>query len=162
MVQWRLLQSLEETAVLHFDSMMGAFGGHANHGDASRYALHAVLLQIQSLDHVQVSRASPIRHLQDVTSDDQNWSHLQSPLGSSGLLVAVAAHYCCVDLCLHNTACAHVRANMLCLFYLRILIHMQESLAHVFTCCMSGTVLPLFESQVPAAYRSVHKPVVLC
>ncbi|KAA6425748.1 MAG: glycosyltransferase family 77 [Trebouxia sp. A1-2] len=31
------LASLEETAVLHFDSMMGAFGGHANHGDASRF-----------------------------------------------------------------------------------------------------------------------------
>ncbi|KAL0034633.1 hypothetical protein WJX77_000275 [Trebouxia sp. C0004] len=31
------LASLKETAVLHFDSMMGAFGGHANHGDASRF-----------------------------------------------------------------------------------------------------------------------------
>lgn len=31
------LASLEETAVLHFDSMLGAFGGHVNHGDASRF-----------------------------------------------------------------------------------------------------------------------------
>lgn len=46
------------------------------------------------------------------------------------LLVAEAAHWLCADLCLHNTACVHVHANMLYLFHVHALTYMQESLAH--------------------------------
>ncbi len=104
MMQRQFLQSLEETAVLHFDSMIGAFGGHANHGDASRYALRAV--HVQNLAHVQMSCASPIRYVQDVTGGAGT-----AYIGHT-LLVALAAHHLCADLCLHNTVCVHVHANV--------------------------------------------------
>ncbi len=118
-MQWWFLQSLEGTAVLHFNSMMGAFGGHANHGDASRYALHAV--QMQSLAHVQVSCASPIKHLQDVTSDDRNWVHLLYPLGRLG-----STPFVCRTLFAQHSMCS-CTCKRLCLFYLRVLTHMQKA-----------------------------------
>ena len=151
-MQWRFLQSLEGTAVLHFDSMMGAFGGHANHGDASRYALRPI--QFPNHAHVQMSCASPIKYGQDVTGDDPNWLHLLYPLACHGSTpFARRALFAQHRLLIYMQTCLR-------LFHLRVLTQVQESTSS--TCCMSGIVTSLFGSQVPAAYRSVHKPVVLC